>query len=259
MTADAKLFKALGIHWDRDAMRLDVPRHELKRVIWRFQKSMPQFVWEAAQFEGNPHTFPEVQTLLDGVTVGGSKLSDTQQILGLRDGMRWLTGMVREGTFEPSRKVACILNGLIARDEALEWGVFRGEGKELANVSVRLGAATYLPKPTLPGGRNLIRSYAAGLAALRTFVENPFERALALKLFMCREQFFFDGNKRTARAMMNGELMRHGYDGLSIPVARKLDYNGAMAEFNPAGDAAAMMLLLAKCHPEAGPLLASAD
>ena len=41
---------------------------------------LPEFIWDASMLEGNPFTFPEVMTLLDGVTVGGHKLSDQEQI-----------------------------------------------------------------------------------------------------------------------------------------------------------------------------------
>ncbi len=35
--------------------------------------------------EGNPFTYPEVQTLLEGITVGGRRLSDERQILSLSE------------------------------------------------------------------------------------------------------------------------------------------------------------------------------
>lgn len=248
------LFDALDLHWNRSLFPMPVTRSKIERVVWRFLRSMPQYVWEAAQLEGNPYTFPEVQTLLDGVTVGGRKLSDTQQILGLRDSMKLLADEVRAGTFDITRDMACRLNALIARDEALEWGHFRGEGKERANVTVALGPTAYQPKPTEPGGANLIKIFETGVAVLKSHINDPFERALALKLFMARERFFFDGNKRTARAMMNGELMRHGIDGLSIPTAKQLEYNQAMARFYPSGDATEMMRFLASCLPD--PMLA---
>jgi Fic family protein len=244
------LFDALGLRWDRSAFPLDLKKGTPERAVKRFLRSMPQFVWEAAQLEGNPFTFPEVQTLLDGVTVGGRKLSDAQQILGLRDSMKLLCDEVLAGNFEINRDMACRLNGLIARDEALEWGHFRGEGKETSNVGVNLGAASWKPKPTEQGGGDLIEAFETGIAALKSGIADPVERAFALKLFMAREQFFFDGNKRTARAMMNGELMRHGIDGLSIPATKQLAYNEAMARFYPSGGATEMMLLLASCLPE---------
>lgn len=246
--ATDRTFDVLGIHWRRDLFPVLVQPTTIDRAVKRFQKSLPQFIWEAAQLEGNPFTFPEVQTLLDGITVGGRKISDAQQILGLRDSMRLLCDEVLAGTFAPTKEMACRLNALIARDEALEWGLFRGEGKERSNVSVNLGPTSWLPKPTEMGGQNLIDAYEIGNAALAT-IDNPIERAFALKLFMAHEQFFFDGNKRTARAMMNGVLMSHGFDGLSIPASKQLAYNQVMTRFYPTGDATEMMQLLAEVIP----------
>ncbi len=111
---------ALGIYWKRAIFPLVMDASSTARAVKRFQKSLPQFVWEATQLEGNPLTFPEVQTLLDGVTVGGRKLSDAQQILGLRDSMKLLCEQVLAGDFAPTKVMACDLNALIARDEALE-------------------------------------------------------------------------------------------------------------------------------------------
>ncbi len=243
-----QIFNKLGLRWDRKLFPLQVTENTVVRAVKRFQKSLPQFIWEAAQLEGNPFTFPEVQTLLDGITVGGRKLSDAQQILGLRDSMRLLCEDVLTGSFAPTKGMACQLNALIARDEALEWGHFRGEGKELSNVSVNLGPVSWQPKPTEAGGHNLIETFENGLASLSA-LSDPIERAFALKLFMAREQFFFDGNKRTARAMMNGVLMASGFDGISIPASKQLAYNQAMTRFYPSGEATEMMHLLASCFP----------
>jgi Fic family protein len=244
-----EVFRATGIFWDVSGVEFPATASSVERVAKRYLKSLPQFVWEAAQLESNPFTFPEVQTLLDGVTVGGRKLSDAQQILALRDSMKMLSACVRDQSFAVTKEMACALNGVIASDEALEWGMFRGEGHEISNVTVNLGAESWRPRPTVRGARELTETFAGGTVALEK-IENPIERAFALKLFMSREQFFFDGNKRTARAMMNGVLMSHGYDGISIPFAKQLHYNQAMTRFYPSGDATEMMRLLASCFPE---------
>jgi Fic family protein len=238
----------LNMSWNSESFPLKFKPSSVERVVKRFRKSLPQYIWEAAQLEGNPFTFPEVQTLLDGITVGGRKISDAQQILGLRDSMRLLCDEVLAGTFAPTKDMACRLNGLIARDEALEWGLFRGEGTEKSNVSVNLGPLSWSPKPTEAGGQNLISTFEAGTNAL-VRIGDPVERAFALKLFMAREQFFFDGNKRTARVMMNGVLMSNGFDGISIPATKQLAYNQAMSRFYPSGDATDMMQVLASCFP----------
>ena len=67
---------ALGYTWDRSAVPRDVPSFSVERALWRFQRSLAEYVWDAAVLEGNPLTYPEVQTLLDGITVGGRKISD---------------------------------------------------------------------------------------------------------------------------------------------------------------------------------------
>ena len=120
---------------------------------------LPEYVWDAGVLEGNPFTFPEVKTLLEGVTVGGRKLSDQEQILNL-------------ARFTP--------------DAAL------GE------------RGRFTPFATEPGAVRLNEVFANGVRSLQQNVSNPFERATAFFLFGSLQQFFFDGNKRTSRFMMNG-------------------------------------------------------
>jgi len=45
------------------------------------EKDKVDFIYNTSALEGNAMTYPEVETLLDGITVGGHKLSDEQQIL----------------------------------------------------------------------------------------------------------------------------------------------------------------------------------
>jgi hypothetical protein len=59
----------------------------------------------------------------------------------------------------------------------------------------------------------------------------PFERATAFFLFGALQQFFFDGNKRTSRFMMNGVLMSHGIDAISVPAAKAQEFNEKMVRF----------------------------
>ena len=91
-----ELFLGLGFSWDRASLPAKVPDHSVERACFRFQRMLPEFVWDAAVLEGNPFTFPEVKTLLDWVTVGGRKLSDQEQILNLAESSKVLLAMVNE-------------------------------------------------------------------------------------------------------------------------------------------------------------------
>jgi Fic family protein len=252
--ARMNLFDALGFHWNRPALPTAVPTYSTERVCFRFHRMLPEFVWDASVLEGNPFTFPEVKTLLDGVTVGGRKLSDQDQILNLAESSKRLLALVKQGQFALTKAIFTELHSIVARNEALEWGAFRGEGQETRYTpDVGLGEhGRYTPLPTLAGGINLNQAFTQGIAALDEYVPAPFEKAVAFFLFGALQQFFFDGNKRTSRFMMNGVLMSNGIDAISVPAARAQEFNEKMVRFYLSKDAGEMMAFLVDCHPEAG-------
>jgi hypothetical protein len=248
-----ELFPALGFHWDRIALAATLPTHSMERVTFRFHRMLPEFVWDAAVLEGNPFTYPEVKTLLDGVTIGGKKVSDQEQILNLAVSSKHLVSLVKNNSFALDKLTFTTLHSLVARNEALEWGHFRGEGSETHYTpDVGLGEqGRYTPLATLAGAHELNRVFSLGLQALDTHVQQPFEKAAAFFLFGALQQFFFDGNKRTSRFMMNGILMSAGIDAISVPASRAQEFNEKMVRFYLNKDGSEMMQFLLSCHPDA--------
>src|SRR5690348_6635341 len=177
------LFDSLGFSWNRGSVPRELPRASIERAAFRFARMLPEYVWDAGVLEGNPFTFPEVKTLLDGVTIGGRKISDQEQILNLAESSKRLLAMVKSGQFSLTKTVFIELNGIVARKEALEWGLFRGEGQE-TNYTPDVGLGErgrYTPLPTLPGAPELNRVFSEGVSALQEC--EPFERATAFFLF----------------------------------------------------------------------------
>ncbi|GIH72937.1 Fic family protein [Sphaerimonospora thailandensis] len=251
MDADARLFDSLGFQWDRSSVNREIPVHDVARAVWRYQRSLPEFVWDAAVLEGNPFTYPEVQTLMEGITVGGHKVSDERQVLNLAEAARELVTVVKSGEFRLDKATSDRFHQIIARDEALEAGHFRGEGSLTLTPGVSLGEyGRYLPPQTVPGGENLRQIHAEGLRALDDEADDPFEQAIAYFLFGALQQFYFDGNKRTARNMMNGHLVSHGIDAISVPAARRVEFNRAMVDFFRTKNGTEMFAFLASCHPD---------
>ncbi|WP_129664778.1 cell filamentation protein Fic [Phytoactinopolyspora endophytica] len=252
-----QIFDAVGFRWDRSTIPTDVPAYSVQRAVFRFYKALAEFIWDASVLEGNPFTYPEVQTLLDGITVGGHKLSDERQVLNLADSAKELRELVIGGSFTLDKATSDYLHAIVARDEAFDAGFFRGEGEEQRlTPGVALGEyGRYLPPETEPGGENLRRIHAAGLVALTDGIESVFEQALVYFLFGALQQFYFDGNKRTARYMMNGHLMSHGIDAISIPAARAREFNARMVDFYRHKDASVMIAFLTDCHPDADELV----
>jgi prophage maintenance system killer protein len=246
-------FDSLGFQWNRGSVPRQFPRASLERVVFRFRRMLPEYVWDAGVLEGNPFTFPEVKTLLEGVTVGGRKVSDQEQILNLAESSKQLVELVKQRQFELDKATFCSLHALVARNEALEWGHFRGEGTETQFTPyVALGdRGKFEPLVTEKGAVRLNEVFENGRRSLTEHVRDPFERATAFFLFGSLQQFFFDGNKRTSRFMMNGILMSEGIDAVSIPAARAAEFNSKMVNFYETRDGTEMMAFVLDCHPSA--------
>ncbi|WP_300677561.1 hypothetical protein [Nocardioides sp.] len=237
-----------GITWDTAALDLSaIHPGPVDRARARFRASLPDLIWNAARLEGNTYTLPEVRTLLEGVTVGGKPLSDERQIIALSEGYTALDALVGDGTFSPTKEVSDTLHALIARHEAIESGHFRGEGNARGGGAVRLadgGSVDGVDHGT--GGADLIARHATLLARL---AETPDPRLQALIYFAsaARTQFYVDGNKRTARLVASGILLREGYDALNVPYARRLEFNVALDTLFTTDDATSLMRFLADC------------
>ena len=246
------LFSALGFKWNRSKIPDSISTHSIERVSFRFHQMLSVFVWDASVLEGNPFTYPEVKTLLDGVTVGGRKISDQEQVLNLADSSKHLLAMVKANQFKLDKATFTDLHSLVARNEALEWGHFRGEGKEISfSPDVALGEhGRYTPLPTFKGAPDLNLVFLQGVQELNEQVDVPFEKALAFFLFGALQQFFFDGNKRTSRFMMNGILMSAGIDAISVPAAKVQEFNEKMVRFYLSKDATEMMEFMADCYEQ---------
>ena len=99
-------------------------------------------------------------------------------------------------------------------------------------VSVNMGAhGTHRPPPSEPGGENLQRIFERGTTVILERISGVFEQAVGYFLFAAFQQFYYDGNKPTGRYMMNGHLMSHGIDAISVPAARKQEFNTEMIDF----------------------------
>ena len=244
------LSSALGFNWNRLENLEAVSTHSIERVTFRFHQMLSVFVWDASVLEGNPFTYPEVKTLLDGVSVGGRKISDQEQVLNLAESSKHLLALVKASKFKLDKATFTELHSLVARNEALEWGHFRGEGKEISYTpDVALGEqGRYTPLPTLTGAPDLNRVFIKGVEELNNQVAHPFEKALAFFLFGALQQFFFDGNKRTSRFMMNGILMSAGIDAISVPAAKVQEFNEKMVRFYLNKDATEMMAFMVGCY-----------
>ena len=199
-----------------------IPNKELS--LFLAHKDRIDFIYNTAALEGNAMTYPEVQALLEGVTVGRHKLSDEQQILNQNESVNLLLEMVKKEEFEINKSILLKLHEKVAFKEALSWGKFR-------SGNVRIGGTEYLP----PKSSELDKIFDDGIKELEK-ISHPIIRAITYFLFGAKCQFFYNGNKRTSRLIMNGILLKDGYPILNIKVKDKLEFNTQMLEFYDRGE-----------------------
>ena len=127
--------------------------------------------------------------------------------------------MIQNDTFSVDKTSICKLHFEVANEEALLWGKFR-------DANVNIGGTEYLP----PIHTELEDIFAKGIKELEN-INDPILKAITYFLFGARMQFFFDGNKRTSRLVMNGILLSNGYPLLNIKAKNKLEFNTKMISF----------------------------
>ncbi|SDU00068.1 hypothetical protein [Desulfobacula phenolica] len=79
----------------RWGMKPDKPK-----AIMLAKRQLVEFVCDAVNLEGINFTLPEIQTLLDGITVGGHKVTDQQIALNQADTWRALLELIEKNQFE---------------------------------------------------------------------------------------------------------------------------------------------------------------
>ncbi|WP_321528848.1 Fic family protein [Sedimenticola selenatireducens] len=205
-----------------------------QKALFIAKKVKTSLVFNMAKLEGNPYTFPEVQTLLDGITVGGHKLSDQDQVLRISAGWDRLIQLVEKESFSLDKQTAIEINALVARGEALSVGTFRDGMVSISGTNHR---------PPSPDKLEMIFDQLVDVTE-----KDPMPTA-AFRLFLrcSANQFFWDGNRRTAQLLMNGLLVSHEYMPVSIPAQDQLEYYEKMIRFYDTGDTDEMEQFLSQC------------
>ena len=177
--------------------RYSMTREE--NVFWA-KRNQVDYIWKSANLEGIAVTFPETQTICEGISVQGKSIDDINSIVQLKHGWQMLFETLDEKTDLSYVKK---LHMLIGKMTVINAGSLRVD-------EVRIAGSTYIPpipeeKETDQAIRNIVES---GLGWT--------EKALNLAIYLMKAQLFYDGNKRIAMMMANKELIANGCGVLTV-------------------------------------------
>lgn len=184
------------------------------------KKKWDENIYCGMQMENRAVTFPQTQTILNGVNVPGVTIDDIQAILNMRDAWRYLLDTIDAPI---TLEYFCKLNEFIARNEALEWG-------KLRTGSVGISGTDY--KPPIPTQQAAADELATILGADTTNTE----KALNIFLWGARGQFFWDGNKRSSLTLANKLLISSGGGILTITDKHMEQFNALLLAYYDTGE-----------------------
>ena len=179
-----------------------IDRFQLSRTesVFLAKKKWDENIYCGMKMESRAVTFPQTQTILNGINIPSVRLDDIQAILNMRDAWRFL---LHDLDAVLDLEYICRLNEFIARNESLEWGTLR-------TGNVGISGTDYLPP--IPNAAAVDQSLSELLSSSRTDTE----KALDLFLFCARSQLFWDGNKRTGMTAANKILLSSGRGMLTV-------------------------------------------
>ena len=200
-----------------------------EQSIFLAKKRYDDNIYCGMRMENRAVTFPQTQTILNGVNVPNVQLDDIQAILNMRDAWRYLLNTI---DVPLTVEYICKLNEFIARNEALEWG-------RLRNGNVGISGTDY--KPPIPEILSVERELNSILGSRDT---SATEKALSAFLWGARGQLFWDGNKRTSLTVANKILVSAGAGIMTITDKHMEEFNALLLEYYNTGESEALKQFL---------------
>ncbi|MBZ7980576.1 Fic family protein [Campylobacter sp. RM12642] len=159
-------------------------------------------IYKSARLEGINVTFPQVEAIYNGASVGNLKVDDIVAINNLK--YAWYVLFDTISYPEIDFAYICKINKTIGANLIYQSGYIR-------QFDVAIGGTTY--KPKMPYKEEIIEE----LNEIQK-ITNTTQRAITLMLYLMRKQIFSDGNKRTAILCANKVLISNGAGLVNIPV-----------------------------------------
>ncbi len=169
--------------------------------IFLAKRNIVDYIWKSANLEGIGVTYPDTQTIYDGIAVSGYTIDEINAINDLKHAWQYVLENINleldldfiKHTHMLLGKFTVINAGFLRRDE------------------VRIGGTNRIPD--LPEEKN-IRDKINAVMEKNGISE--IERALDMTLLLMRMQLFYDGNKRLAMLIGNKIMIQNGQGIITV-------------------------------------------
>ena len=202
------------------------------------EKLFLEWTYNSNAIEGNTLTLSETKVVLeDGITIGGKTLKEHLEVVNHKEAINYMEDIIRDNEELSERQIKNIHHLILKGIDDENAGRYR---KEKVVIS---GAEHTPPNPVLVPDKMeaLINWYYEAGQELHTV-----ERASRLHTDLVNIHPFVDGNGRTARVLLNFELMKNGYPIVIIKNEDRAKYYESLDKAHTTGDYDDFIELVAK-------------
>jgi Fic family protein len=186
-----------------------------------------RWTYHSNAIEGNTLTLKETKVVLEGITVGGKSMREHFEAINHREAILFMEDLVAKNEPLSEWQIKSIHQLILKNIDDNNAGIYR-------KTNVIISGAEHVPPDVVrvqSDMENLIGWDQAQGAAL-----HPVERAARLHTDFVKIHPFVDGNGRTARLLMNLELMKSGFPPVVLPVEKRLEYYEALDKAHTKND-----------------------
>jgi len=219
-----------------DALR-PLPQHTVTSL---HEKMVLEWTYNSNAIEGNTLTLKETKVVLEGITIGGKSMREHFEAINHKEAIDYVEDIVSQQ--EPlSERVMRSIHQLVLKNiDNDNAGRYRQE-------NVVISGAEHTP----PNHLDVPQHMKSLLTWYHSFSGHPMERAARLHTDFVNIHPFVDGNGRTARLLMNLDLMLSGYLPVIIKSSERLQYYETLDKAHTAQDYDGFLELIARVEENA--------
>ena len=219
-----------------DALR-PLPEHTVRTL---HEQQVLEWTYHSNAIEGNTLSLKETKVVLEGITIGGKSLNEHFEAINHREAITYVESIVSGKEILSEWQIKNIHQLVLKNIDARNAGRYRQQNVVIAGASHTPPNFLHLPQ-----AMTALMTWYQGAANL-----HPLQRAARLHVDFVGIHPFVDGNGRTARLLINFELMRSSYLPAIIRVEQRLAYYDALDTAHTTRNYAPFLQLLAEQERE---------
>lgn len=183
------------------------------------EKLMLDWTYNSNAIEGNMLTLIETKVVLEGITIGGKSMREHLEVINHKEAIIYVEDIVQRQEKLSELQIQNIHHLVLKGINDKYAGVYR-------NQDVIIAGANHIPPNHIilkDEMEKFIKWYEEEGIML-----NPIERAARVHVDFVKIHPFIDGNGRTARLLLNLELMKEGYPPIIIRNENRVQYYNAL-------------------------------